>query len=112
MSRPEDLPYFIAATASGMRKQLREADIPADGLKYELARQRPAWRRSCSTCATPASILCWGPRFKRARQTYVVHLLILMGQDVNQRVDNLQPLEQAIVLANAPNPFLLSTDRL
>ncbi|KAG8159644.1 hypothetical protein KVR01_010281 [Diaporthe batatas] len=43
----------------------------------------------------------------------MVHLLILMGEeDVNQRVDNLQPLEQATVLANAANPCLLSMNRL
>lgn len=32
----EDLPYFIAATTAGIRRQLREAEIPAGGLKYEL----------------------------------------------------------------------------
>ncbi|KAG6368725.1 hypothetical protein INS49_002939 [Diaporthe citri] len=33
---PEDLPFFIAATTAGIRQQLREAEIPAGGLKYEL----------------------------------------------------------------------------
>lgn len=33
---PEDLPFFIAATTAGIRRQLREAEIPAGGLKYEL----------------------------------------------------------------------------
>ena len=32
----EDLPYFIAATTAGIRRQLREAEIPTSGLKYEL----------------------------------------------------------------------------
>lgn len=32
----EDLPYFIAATTAGIRRQLREASIPAGGLKYDL----------------------------------------------------------------------------
>lgn len=33
---PEDLPFFIAATTAGIRRQLREAEIPAGGLKYDL----------------------------------------------------------------------------
>lgn len=33
---PEDLPFFIAATTAGIRRQLRAAEIPAGGLKYEL----------------------------------------------------------------------------
>lgn len=33
---PEDLPFFIAATTAGLRRQLREAEIPSGGLKYEL----------------------------------------------------------------------------
>lgn len=33
---PEDLPFFIAATTAGIRRQLREAEIPSGGLKYEL----------------------------------------------------------------------------
>lgn len=32
----EDLPYFIAATTAGIRRQLREAEIPSGGLKYDL----------------------------------------------------------------------------
>ncbi|KAL1879289.1 hypothetical protein Daus18300_001869 [Diaporthe australafricana] len=31
-----DLPYFIAATAAGIRQQLRDAGIPTSGLKYDL----------------------------------------------------------------------------
>lgn len=42
----------------------------------------------------------------------LVHLLILMGEDVNQRVDNLQPLEQATVLAKVAPPSLLFMNRL
>lgn len=31
-----DLPYFIAATVTGIRQQLRDARIPTSGLKYDL----------------------------------------------------------------------------
>lgn len=33
---PEDLPFFIAATTAGLRRQLQDANIPSGGLKYEL----------------------------------------------------------------------------
>lgn len=52
-----------------------------------------------------------GPAVQKG-EADMVHLLILMGEDVNQRVENIQPLEEATVLANVANPSLLSMNRL